>query len=119
MPHWYEERHVMTGREIIQELAAAQARIEQRQPVKFCAAAEPFYTPDGLPLQTVVEPKMRQHSCLYAAFATFLGFHGEKNPISKVKRHCGRELEQFASYFLTDGMASVGMLKTLRRGLQG
>eukprot|EP00975_Prorocentrum_lima_P020968 4414720-Prorocentrum_lima.AAC.1 len=93
MPQWYEERHVMTGREIIQELAAAHARVGQGQPVKFCAAAEPFYTPEGFPLQTVTERKMRHHSCLYAAFAAFLGFHGERNPISKVKRHCGRELE--------------------------
>eukprot|EP00975_Prorocentrum_lima_P022316 4692315-Prorocentrum_lima.AAC.1 len=77
----------MTAREVIQELTAAQERMVQGQAAQFCATAEPLYTPDGLPLQTVVERRMRRHSCLYAAFATFLGFHGEKNPISKVKRH--------------------------------
>eukprot|EP00975_Prorocentrum_lima_P059353 12443272-Prorocentrum_lima.AAC.1 len=73
----------MTAREVIQELTAAQDRLASGQAANFCSAVEPFFTPEGLPLQPVAERKMKRHSCLYAAFATFLGFHGEANPISK------------------------------------
>eukprot|EP00975_Prorocentrum_lima_P043602 9150989-Prorocentrum_lima.AAC.1 len=80
------------------------------QAANFCPMREPLLTPEGLPLQPVVERKMKRHSCLYAAFATFLGFHGEANPVSKVKRHCARELEAGSDYYSGrwDGLSGDG-----------
>eukprot|EP00975_Prorocentrum_lima_P061103 12812424-Prorocentrum_lima.AAC.1 len=64
-------------------LQAAHIRVQGGGEAQFCPEATPFCTPEGLPLRSVQERRHRHNSCLYTAFATFLGFHGEKNPISK------------------------------------
>eukprot|EP00975_Prorocentrum_lima_P012140 2575679-Prorocentrum_lima.AAC.1 len=51
--------------------------------------------PEGFPLRVVTEPWFSRHSCLFEAVATFMGFHQQRGPISKMRRHCAEQLKAY------------------------